>query len=295
MVKIKNVLSLFDGISSCALALDKANIEYDNYYSSEVDKKSILISEKNYPNIIRLGDVNNIDFSLLKDVDLITAGSPCQDLSLNKDGGKLGLNGLKSSLFYKFVEAIRIIKPKYFLLENVKMLDCFKDEITSILGVDPIEINSNLVSCQNRKRLYWTNIPFLELPRDKNIKIQDILHDDYYGIFTDNRIKNTKVITKNYIQWDLSGKGYKSQQDRAYFKNNKMCTIPSNSAHTKCNIVLDENNNVFRRIHPVEAERCQNLPDNYTLHKDISDNKRISIIGNGWTIDIISHIFKNIL
>ncbi len=285
------VLSLFDGISCGQLALQKSGIEVEEYLSSEINEDSIKVAKKNFPNTIHVGDVRNLDLSRVKDIDLLIGGSPCQDLSNAKNNGE-GLEGEKSRLFYEFVRILKESKPKYFLLENVKMKKEWQDIISNILGVQPIVINSNLVSAQNRIRLYWTNIPINNQPQDKNILIRDIIFDDSYKNFTDERIEKTKVSTKNYIRWDLSGKGYGSQQDRAYYKNGKICTLPQANPSNKLNIVLGEGK--YRRMHPIEAERCQNLPDNYTGGLGLTDSKRLSIIGDGWTVDVIAHIFKGL-
>jgi site-specific DNA-cytosine methylase len=221
----------------------------------------------------------------------LIGGSPCQDLSNANPDGK-GLDGSRSGLFWEYIRLFKDLEPKYFLLENVVMKKEWIDIISQELGVEGVEINSNLVSAQNRRRIYWTNIPNVGQPKDKGILLRDIIYDDTYKVFTDERISNTKKITKNYIKWDLSGKGYWSQQDRAYFKNNKICTLPKARASNKLNIVLDSDKDIYRRMHPIEAERCQNIPDNYT--EGLSDNKRIESIGNGWTVDIITHIFKGI-
>ena len=289
------VLSLFDGMSCGQIALERANIPVNKYYASEIDEKSIAVTQKNYPNTIQLGDVTKIDLNELPCIDLLIGGSPCQDLSRGNPKGK-GLRGTRSGLFWTYVDIWSKVKPKYFLLENVEMNFESEHIISETLGVKPIIINSNLVSCQNRKRLYWTNIPDIEQPKDKRIFIKDIIYDDTYKIFTDERISKTKRITKNgnYVKYDLSGKGYWSQQDRAYFKNKKMCCLPKANPGNKMNIVLDFDKDIYRRIHPIEAERCQNVPDNYTLLEGVSEVNRLEMLGNGWTVDVIAHILKNI-
>ena len=169
------VLSLFDGISCGRLALERAGIPVEVYYASEIDKYAIKVSEKNYPDIIRLGDIREIDFSqFIGKIDLIIGGSPCQDLSIAKKN-RQGLEGEKSGLFWKFVEAVKTIKPKYFMLENVaSMSKENKQIITDTLGIEPILINSALVSAQQRKRLYWCNWA-VEQPEDKGIVLKDVL------------------------------------------------------------------------------------------------------------------------
>lgn len=284
-----NVLSLFDGISCGQIALERTGIPVNKYYASEIDKHAIKVTQHNYPNTIQLGSVTELKNIEWDNIDLLIGGSPCQSFSRAGDGS--GFDG-KSGLFWEYVRVLNEVKPKYFLLENVIMKKEWEDVISDALGVKPIEINSNLVSAQNRRRLYWTNIPNVNQPDDKGITLEDIIHDDTYKVFTDERIAKTKKITKNYIKWDLSGKGYWSQQDRAYFKNKKICTLPKANPSNKLNILLDYEKDIYRRIHPIEAERCQNVPDNYT--SGANDNKRLEMLGNGWTVDVIAHIFKNI-
>ena len=284
-----NVISLFDGISCGQVALRKLNIKVDKYYAAEINKDSMQIAKKNFPNTIHLGDVLKIRTSEFPKIDLLIGGSPCQDLSGAKPDGK-GLKGEKSRLFYEFVRILKEVNPKWFLLENVIMKKEWQDIISNLLGVEPIEINSSLVSAQNRRRLYWTNIPNISKLKDKGIKIKDIIFDDNYKVFSDERIENTKVATKNYLKWDLSGKRYWSQQDRGYYKNGKLPTLPRANPSNKLNIVLE--NGKYRRLHPIEAERAQTLPDKYT--EGLSDNKRLAVIGDGWTVDVISHILSHI-
>lgn len=171
------VLSLFDGISCGRVALERAGIPVEKYYASEIDKYAIQIAQKNYPDTIQLGDVTQIDFTQFAGrIDLVIGGSPCQGFSFA--GKQLNFDDPRSKLFFEFVRAVKTIKPKYFLLENVKMKQEFQDVISEHLGVKPIEINSALVSAQNRKRLYWTNIPNVAVPQDKGIMLKDIVHEN---------------------------------------------------------------------------------------------------------------------
>lgn len=171
-----NVLSLFDGISCARVALDRAGIKVKTYYASEIEKNAIKVSQQNYPDIVRLGDVREIQ-SIAEPIDLLIGGSPCQDLSIAKKDRK-GLEGDRSSLFYEYVRIRNLVKPKYFILENVaSMSKTDKETITKELGVEPVLFNASLVSAQSRKRYFWTNIQF-DLPVDKNIKLKDILQDD---------------------------------------------------------------------------------------------------------------------
>ena len=172
-----NVLSCFDGISCGRAALERAGIKVDKYYASEIDKYAIQIAKKNYPDTIHIGDVNDIDFTqFIGKIDMLIGGSPCQGFS--RSGKGLNFNDPRSKLFFKYVEALNTIKPKYFLLENVKMKKEWQNIITEHLGVKPIEINSSLVSAQNRVRMYWTNIPNITQPEDKHIYLKDIILSD---------------------------------------------------------------------------------------------------------------------
>ncbi len=172
-----NILSLFDGISCGYLALQRAEIPIENYYAYEIDKYALQVSKTRFPRIQHFGDVRDADFSFHKNIDLLIGGSPCTDLSCAKQN-RQGLNGTQSSLFWEFVRALKEVNPKYFLLENVaSMSKTDRAAITEALGVDPILINSALVSAQNRRRLYWTNIPNITQPEDKGLKLADILEN----------------------------------------------------------------------------------------------------------------------
>lgn len=169
-----NVLSLFDGISCGQVALERAGIKAENYFASEIEESAIEITTKNYPNTIQLGDVNNHDKWDLPKIDLLIGGSPCQDISHLKQGAN-GLNGDKSSLFYQYLKTLEEVNPKYFLLENVVGRKDAINEITRLIGVEPILIDSKLLSGQKRRRYYWTNIPDVTQPKNKGIKLVDIL------------------------------------------------------------------------------------------------------------------------
>ena len=285
-----NVLSLFDGMSCGQIALNQLGFKVDNYFASEIEPASMKVTKHNFPNTIHIGDVTKVKGSELPKIDLLIGGSPCQGFSFA--GKQLNFNDPRSALFFEFVRLFKETNPKYFLLENVRMKTEYQDVITEHLNwIEPIAINSSLVSAQNRNRLYWTNIPDVEQPKDKGILLKDIIYDDSYKVFTDIRITNTKKRTKNYVKWDLSGKQYWSQQDRAYYKEGKICTLPKAHPSNKLNILLDYDKDIYRRLHPIEAERCQTVPDNYT--DCVPTNKRLEMLGNGWTVDVIKHIFRN--
>ena len=387
-----NVLSLFDGISCGMVALERANIKVDKYYSSEVDKYAIAISEKNYPDIIRLGDVTkwkdwDIDWS---SIDLLIGGSPCQGFSLA--GKQLNFKDERSKLFFEYVEILEHIKEKnpkmLFLLENVRMKKEYRDVITRFLKVEPILINSSLVSAQDRKRLYWTNIKGVEQPQDRGILLKDIVHEytDFKYMLTDSQnewlkkngqfqldknyssiasIDSEKAITmtaRQYASWNGKFKfeelnryivpfdktlqilekeiekgkvGYfktDSQGNRIYYIHEKSvalcgeaggkgaktglylfgCITPDRVKKRQNGQRFSEGNKFYalttqdkhgvlidgyiRKLTPIECERLQTLPDGYTeaeiKGKSVSDNQRYKMLGNGWTVDVIAHIFR---
>ncbi len=178
-----NVLSCFDGMGCARLALDRIGIPVTNYYASEIDKYAMQIAKKNYPDIQHVGDITKLkpsDFQVTnvdETIDLIIGGSPCQGFSYCSTN-RLNFDDPRSKLFFQFVWLYYELKPKYFLLENVRMKQECQDVISKYLGVEPIAINSSLVSAQNRHRLYWTNLPFDKLPEDKGIMLKDVLLDD---------------------------------------------------------------------------------------------------------------------
>jgi len=200
-----NILSLFDGMSCGRLALDRLGIKVDKYYASEIDKYAIEVSSANYPDIIQIGDVCDVKGEDYPDIDLVMAGSPCQGFSFA--GNQLAFDDPRSALFFEFVRILKEVKPKYFLLENVKMKKEFLDVISEQVGVEPILINSALVSAQNRLRYYWTNIPGVEQPEDRGIVLRDILEtepDEKYDI---SEAKVDRVLNAK------RGKGYFYNED----------------------------------------------------------------------------------
>ena len=281
------VLSLFDGMSCGQIALNKAGISYGKYYASEIDKHAIKVTQHNYPDTIQLGSVTEIKGTDLPQIDLLIGGSPCQGFSFAGKG--LNFDDPRSKLFFEFVRLLKETKPKYFLLENVKMKKEYQEVITEYLGVEPILINSALVSAQNRERLYWTNIPNVTQPEDKGILLGDILENIERRFIDKSKIKQYWK-TNNYYQYDLSGKGHKSQDQRAYFTDKKHGTIPSHGASSKVKVFDKEENISY--LTSIECERLQTVPDNYT--NCVSDSKRMSILGNGWTVDVIAHIFNGL-
>ena len=325
-----NVLSLFDGMSGGQLALQKAGLKVDKYYSCEIDEYAQSVTRYNFPDTIFLGDVTKVDFSKLKDIDLVIGGSPCQDLSFAKGNGK-GLEGSRSSLFYKFVEAIEVCKPEYFLLENVKMKQEWKDIISDLLGVQPIFINSADFSAQNRQRLYWTNIPVAPWT-PCNDKLQDILETGQVdrdkshcldaNYFKGGNLKSyfekhrrqlvfinpasivSRRIDKLGKRQDYNAAVPKVQTLEVHEKTKSRCvsTVSKDSLLSPLPEGRYEANPLYyRKLTPIECERLQTVPDNYTS-KGIRDGKEVKIsntqrykmLGNGWTINVIAHIFESL-
>lgn len=193
------VLSLFDGMSCGQIALHELGIPVDEYYASEIDKYAISIAQKNFPNTIQLGDVRTIKGKDLPEIDLLMGGSPCQGFSFA--GKQLNFDDPRSALFFEFLRVLKEVKPQYFLLENVRMKKEYQDVITAHMGVEPIMINSALVSAQNRVRLYWTNIPNVEQPEDRGLVLGDILDD-----FVEFKYYAGKQLQPQWLEMDHNGK-----------------------------------------------------------------------------------------
>lgn len=370
--EIKNVLSLFDGMSCGRIALERAGIKVNNYYASEIDKHAIKVTQHNYPDTIQLGSVTEIKGKDLPQIDLLIGGSPCQGFSFA--GKQLNFEDPRSKLFFEFVRLLKECNPKYFLLENVKMKKEYQDVITEHLGVEPIEINSNLLSAQNRKRLYWTNIPGVTIPNDKGILLKDIVHEnndevlnielpnfnvnpsgngmngDVYSIeksksrtLTTNKGEGQKIsiaIAEYIVPFDKTlqilekevqrGKvGYfrkDSQANRVYYIHDKAITLTGEAgggaakmgqylfgcitpdrvekrqngqrfndgkkfytltAQDKHGVLIE---GYIRKLTPIECERLQTVPDNYSAI--VSNSQRYKMLGNGWTVDVITHILN---
>ena len=352
------ILSLFDGISCGRLALERAGIPVEKYYASEIDKYAIQVAQKNYPDTIQVGDVNKLNYLELLDVDMIIGGSPCQDLSIAKQN-RQGLRGERSGLFWKYVEALEVIHPKYFLLENVaSMRNEDRDAITATLKriypeTECIMINSALLSAQQRKRYYWTNW-HVEQPQDKGILLKDILEsncgfpasmrtrEDELGKFKRLETKDdgkanslTSVQTDSMVAEPITkrslnnlrtpeekancllstswkgaqangmtnvpervgtiGKG--GQAGRIYSVRGKSVCLGANGGGGGAKtglykVDLPDGDYIIRKLTPVECERLQTLPDNWT--DGVSNTQRYKAIGNGWTVDVIAHILKQL-
>ena len=378
-----NVLSLFDGMSCGRIALDRLGIPVDKYYASEIDKFAIQVSEANYPDIIRLGDVCDVKAEDLEPIDLLIAGSPCQGFSFA--GHQLAFDDPRSALFFEFVRLLKECKPKYFLLENVRMKKEFLDIISEQVGCEPIFINSALVSAQSRQRYYWTNIPSIEQPEQRGIVLRDILESEVRDEFRYSK-KSIEYMERGNDKWQQAGKRradrYEQTADKDksfaitanwhkgvpynYFKEQthdtpkqvgtasdikghdilkrvyppegksptlttmgggnrepKVVTGGALRARSKkdgkqvewketkpkqmLELRKDKKSNAistvskdslvvedevhWRKLTPIECERLQTVPDNYT--DCVSNTQRYKMLGNGWTIEVIAHIFKN--
>lgn len=331
------ILSLFDGISCARVALERSKHIVERYFASEVDKYAIQISSKNFPDVIQIGDVKMVAHKdapihyKLDDIDLLIGGSPCQDLSIAKKDRK-GLDGERSGLFWEYVRILREVKPKYFILENVaSMPKEAKEIITRELGVEPIMINASLVSAQNRKRLFWTNIPNVTQPEDRGILLKDIIEDgvcdrDKSYCIDANYYKGGKIggthqsSTRNYtIRIGKINKG--GQGDRIYSIEGKSVNLSANgggrgaktglyavedksycvpSTYYKENVksliqrkkkgLMVNENTTIRKLTPIECERLQGLPDNYT--EGVSNTQRYKALGNAFNVDVVAHILS---
>lgn len=282
-----NVISLFDGISCGMVALKRERVPVERYVAFEIDENAIAVSRKNYPQIEQKGSVIDADFSPYKGFDLLIGGSPCQNLS-SMGNGK-GLWGDESILFFEYVRALKEINPKYFLLENNASMSAKSQEtITRIMGVEPIFINSLDFSAQSRKRLYWTNIPVKEWT-PKHITLRDVAEptcDKAEFVITD---KVKKYSSSEYdgrkIQKNVLGK------IRTLDETSKCLGCYCGDYGNNTGLIIQQDGEYYS-ITPLEAERLQNLPDNYT--EGIPLKKRYHTVGNGWTVDVIAHIFKGL-
>ena len=291
------VLSLFDGMSCCRIALDRVGVTVDSYYASEIKKSAIKVTKHNYPDTIHIGDVTKVSFKdgilytengnyEVGHIDLLAGGSPCQDLS-SMNRKQVGLSGEKSSLFWEYARILKEVNPTYFLLENVGSMP-YSDamEITKEMGVDGIRINSSLVSAQLRDRIYWTNIKgngidlfgnnYIEQPIDKKIKLKDILESGY----TDKE-KAGCIIARSYIAAPVDP----TKMNRWLFKRQKKGFVNvkwKNKDMTEDNVLM---------LSQTELERLQTVPEGYT--KCLTQREASNVLGDGWTVDVICHILKH--
>jgi DNA (cytosine-5)-methyltransferase 3A len=270
------------------VALERAGIKVDRYVAYEINPSAIAISKKNYPQIEHCGDVIDADFTKYRGFDLLLGGSPCQSLSITQSKTRKHLDG-KSKLFFEFVRAKEEMQPKWFLFENVdSMNEESKQIISEYLGCQPIFINSSDFSAQSRPRLYWTNIPVNMIYEISNAVLSDVMESnvpekyfyncnfEFYGF--------DKTVCANL---DINGHDILKRVNSPYAKCQTLTCVSGGSQQKK---VYD--NGRCRKLTPVEYERLQTLPDNYT--QGFSDSKRYTAIGNGWTVDVIAHILKGI-
>ena len=325
-----NVLSLFDGISCGQIALQRVGLNVDKYFASEIEKSAMEVTKKHFPNTIFIGDVRQVSAKDLPKIDLLIGGSPCTNLSFSgKRNGMITKDKIKittleqylqlkqdgfqfegqSYLFWEYVRLLKEIKPKYFLLENVVMGKEWEKVFTETLGVEPILINSALVSAQTRKRLYWTNIPNVSQPEDKHITLSDILESkEWIGpAAVRGREINKATIIGRRLNKDGHREDYNKElqivqclevRDTNRDKSNCLTTIEKDNVLTPLPIgrhidaygMISGKKLPFRVYTRLEYERLQTLPEHYT--DCISENKAKKAIGNGWTVDVIAHILS---
>lgn len=308
-----NVLSCFDGMSCGQIALNRAGIKYDKYFASEIDKHAIKITQKNYPETIQIGDITKVKGLDLPKIDLLIGGSPCQGFSFAGKG--LNFEDKRSKLFFEFVRLKNELKPKWFLLENVMMKQEYIKVISDLMEVDPVQINSALVSAQNRERLYWTNIGRIEkdifgneftvidLPEDKGILLKDIIEKGgrsrKSGIKTKQMIEVREdfkagcltTVQKDSVCIEIGKANIKGNdcRKRVYSIQGKSPTLTAICGGLQ-EPKISEDLISWRKLTPIECERLQTIPDNYT--EGVSNTQRYKMLGNGWTVDIIAHIFN---
>lgn len=278
-----NVLSLFDGMSCGQQALERAGIKVDNYFASEIKPHAIKVTQHNYPKTIQIGDVTKVYAKDLPKIDLLIGGSPCQDFSqANKE--RKGLEGEKSSLFFEYLRLLKECNPKYFLLENVRMDDYSYNTISHLLGTFPVDINSSLVSAQMRQRSYWTNIgpahydlfgmrySSIPQPIDKKISLNSILDNGY-----SDRYKALCLL-------ESESRPLKSKE-KLFRRATKFGFI--NIVYDNPDCKYSEN---LRILNQNELEKLQTVNPGYT--SILSRNDAACLLGDGWTVDVIAHIFS---
>ncbi len=304
-MKPLTALSLFDGISCGRIALQRLGIPIETYYTSEIDKYAVAISDYHFPDTVKLGDVTaweswDIDFS---QIDLILGGFPCQSWSAN--GHLNGIEDARGQLVYpmlKILERVRQANPDVkFLFENVNMKQQFRDFLTELIQIEPVLINSALLSAQNRERLYWTNIPIDNQPEDLGLSMDDILESErvlpslYYDVGADYTGKTTGHVADLHININQSEKRVYSSD----YKCPTLTTMQGGNRQPKVMIGEVDAEHIIRRLTPLECERLQTLKDNYTSKGfmndkvvSISNSQRYKTVGNGWTVDVIAHILQ---
>ena len=306
MPRFSSVLSLFDGMSCGQIALNRVGIEYDNYFASETDKHAIKVTQTNYPNTIQLGDVTKINGCDLPKIDLLIGGSPCQGFSFS--GKQLNFEDPRSKLFFEFVRLVNELKPKYWLLENVVMKKEYEQVISEYLGVQPIKINSSLVSAQNRERLYWANFE-IKQPIDKGINLIDILETD--DLINPSAIRGRRLNKATILGRRLNERGVRDDYNkdvpitqclevRATNTNKSNCLTTVEKDNVLTTMPIGRHKDAFKNKLPFryytlkEYCRLQTVPENY-FTDIVSESQAKKMLGNGWTVDVIAHIFGSLL
>ena len=274
-----NVLSLFDGMSCGQIALNRLGIKVSKYYASEIDKAPMKVTQHNYPETIQVGDVTKVKGEDLPQIDLLIGGSPCQGFSFA--GKKLNFEDPRSILFFEFARLLDECKPKYFLLENVKMKKEWQDVISDLLGVQPMRINSSKFTAAKRDRLYWTNIPNISDPIDKEISFDEINSniDEWLEPERIEKIAAWKAQQKPLKNATLIGS-----------KSKLPCLTARGYNQYHSGMILITNGEKYRYLTNEEAEMAQGVPVGYT--SICNDRERSHMLGNGWTVDVIAHIFS---
>jgi DNA-cytosine methyltransferase len=321
----KNVFAPFDGHSGGQIALKQLGIKFDNYFASEIDKYAIEVTQHNFRKTIQLGDIRKIKGKDLPPIWLMLGGTPCQGLS--KAGKGLDFDDPRSKLFYEFVRLYREIKPKYFLLENVQMKKECQDIISKALGVEPVMIDSALVSAQRRKRMYWTNIPFLGQPKDQKIMLADVVDDVVDEKYHVHHDRTLNILNEEVRKGKIGYFGTDSQANRVYDVHGKSVTLTSAMGgngsrtgyycfgvvnHTFLKMTeskrrFNEGDKSFaltvaqraailkdggiRTLTPTECKRLQTIPDWFKMDM-VSESQQYKMIGNGWTSKVIQHLLK---
>lgn len=303
------VLSLFDGMSCGQIALNQLGLEVERYFASEIKPHAIKCTQHNFPDTIQVGDVckisyrdgilttENGDFEVGK-IDLLIGGSPCQGFS--RAGKELNFNDERSKLFFEYVRILKEVNPTYFLLENVVMRKEYSNVITDILGVTPIMINSALVSAQERKRLYWTNIQGIEQPEDRDIYLCDVVNFKSGIPLKENIIDEIRKYTKRDfdVTIDKNGNIRPHRKDKRKSGISEIGTLRNPNCKS-VTIIKSHAPKTYKspfKIYELDRNECeqlQNVPMNYTI--PVSEKQAKDLLGDGWTVEVIKHIFKNII
>lgn len=288
------VLSLFDGMSCGQIALERAGIKVKKYFAAEVDKYAVKVAQQNYPNTIQIGDVTKVSYRdgvlstangnfEVGEIDLVMGGSPCQSFSNLGDGS--GFDG-KSGLFFHWLRIKKEVNPKWFLLENVEMKKKqWEDMITNAVGVEPVNIDSSFFSAQSRKRLYWTNIEIREIKSYSSTLLRDVLEvgvsNSYYYDCGFTELGMDKIVC---AKLNIKGHDFIKRVNNPHFKCQTLTAVCGGNQQKKVLV-----NGKVRKLTPLEYERLQTVPEGYT--STVSDSQRYKMLGNGWTVDVVAHIF----